>query len=102
MPEDKAEVPKESPAKENRIAAKPESQVNPPIKAHEETEVSTTSTKAETNVDGSAKQAPDTSPPANRRLSFKRIVPVLVLLLAAAIFLTITGEWNRWIGISRS
>jgi membrane fusion protein (multidrug efflux system) len=31
-------------------------------------------------------------------LSLRRLVPVLVLLMAAAIFFGITGGWNRWVG----
>src|SRR5260370_19780346 len=32
------------------------------------------------------------------RISFQKIVPVLVLLLAAAILFGITGGWNRFVG----
>jgi len=31
-------------------------------------------------------------------LSLRKLVPVLVLLMAAAIFFAITGGWNRWVG----
>ena len=36
--------------------------------------------------------------PKKRRLSFKRLVPLFVLLLAAIILFGIMGGWNRWVG----
>ena len=44
------------------------------------------------------KAAAESPVPAKRRLSFGAIVPVLVLLLAAGIFLGITGGWTSWVG----
>jgi membrane fusion protein, multidrug efflux system len=36
--------------------------------------------------------------PSAKRISFKKLVPVVVLLLAAGILLGITGGWNRFVG----
>src|ERR1700682_5037631 len=38
------------------------------------------------------------NPSAKRRISFKKLVPIVVLLLAAGILLGITGGWNRFVG----
>jgi len=45
----------------------------------------------------SANMKPD-PPSAKRVVSFKKIVPLLVLLLAAGILLGIMGGWNRFVG----
>jgi membrane fusion protein, multidrug efflux system len=37
-------------------------------------------------------------PSAKRRISFKKFVPLLVLLLAAGILFGISGGWNRFVG----
>lgn len=38
------------------------------------------------------------NPNAKRRINFKKLVPIVVLLLAAGILLGITGGWNRLVG----
>ncbi len=38
------------------------------------------------------------SPSAKHRIDFKKLVPIVVLLLAAGILLGITGGWNRFVG----
>ncbi len=38
------------------------------------------------------------NPSAKRRIRFKKLVPIVVLLLAAGILLGITGGWNRFVG----
>ena len=38
------------------------------------------------------------SPSAKRRISFRKLIPIVVLLLAAGILLGITGNWNRFVG----
>src|SRR5262245_31138252 len=44
---------------------------------------------------GSAKEA---NPPTRHRLSFGAIVPLLILLLAAAILWRIATSWDGWTG----
>ena len=39
-----------------------------------------------------------TDAPEKRRLSFKKLVPLFVLILAAVILFGIMGGWNRWVG----
>lgn len=39
-----------------------------------------------------------TDSPEKRRLSFKKMAPLFVLILAALILFGITGGWNRWVG----
>src|SRR6266403_4028110 len=38
------------------------------------------------------------NPSAKRRISFKKLIPLVVLLLAAGILFGITGGWNRFVG----
>ena len=45
-----------------------------------------------------ASVTPALDPSARRRISFKKLVPIVVLLLAAGILLGITGGWNRFVG----
>src|ERR1700752_4532969 len=54
-----------------------------------------------------ARPAPTDNSPANvtggnpsekRRINFKKLVPIVVLLLAGGILLGITGGWNRFVG----
>src|SRR5215831_14975634 len=46
----------------------------------------------------SATRTTDIQTATKRRLTLKKIVPVLVLALAGAILLGITGGWNGWVG----
>jgi membrane fusion protein (multidrug efflux system) len=48
--------------------------------------------------DNSAAEITADNPSATRRISFKKLVPIVVLLLAAGILLGITGGWNRFVG----
>lgn len=54
-----------------------------------------------------AEKPPDSNPatavtdspsPAKRRFNFGKLVPLVVLLLAAVILFGISGGWNRWVG----
>src|SRR5262245_30548853 len=42
--------------------------------------------------------APHPEPPARSRFQFGKLVPLLVLGLAAAILFSITNSWNSWVG----
>src|SRR5258705_9776754 len=57
-----------------------------------------TTAKLAPNDNRPANVTPALDPSAERRISFKKIVPILVLLLAAGILLGITGGWNRFVG----
>jgi len=70
-------------------------------------EKSTTQTTSTPKKVESANAAPTDNSPANvtpaldpsaKRISFKKLVPIVVLLLAAGILLGITGGWNGWVG----
>jgi membrane fusion protein, multidrug efflux system len=72
----------------------------------------TSSTRKNESDNGSTpKLAPAEESPANvtaddpsekRRISFKKFIPIVVLLLAAGILLGITGGWNRIVGGGRT
>src|SRR6266540_7260746 len=49
-------------------------------------------------TDNSTANVTADNPIAKRRISFKKLVPIVVLLLAAGILLGITGGWNRFVG----
>ncbi|HXD31509.1 MAG TPA: HlyD family secretion protein [Pyrinomonadaceae bacterium] len=49
-------------------------------------------------TDNGGNVTPARDPSAKRRISFKKFVPIVVLLLAAGILLGITGVWNRFVG----
>src|SRR6266498_1556621 len=49
-----------------------------------------------------ANVTPALDPSAKRRISFKKLVPIVVLLLAAGILFGITGGWNRFVGGGRT
>lgn len=96
MPDEKAEAPKETTAKETSAAPlKPAAETEPVSKAQDQPAASP---KEVTSGDTNPAQVPAGSPGAKRRLSLRKIVPVVVLLLAAGIFLGITGGWNRLVG----
>jgi membrane fusion protein (multidrug efflux system) len=50
------------------------------------------------STDNSSASVTAASPSAKRRMSFKKLVPLLVLLLAAGILFGIAGGWNRFVG----
>ncbi|MDT4967217.1 MAG: rane fusion protein multidrug efflux system [Acidobacteriota bacterium] len=45
-----------------------------------------------------ANDTPAIDPNAKRRISFQKLIPLVVLLLAAGILFGITGGWNRFVG----
>ena len=72
------------------------------------TETASTRKNVESTNGTTAKLAPTDNSPANgtptldpsakRRINSKKLVPIVVLLLAAGILLGITGGWNRFVG----
>ena len=57
-----------------------------------------TTAKLAPTDNGPANVNPALDPSAKRRISFKKLVPIVVLLLAAGILLGITTGWNRFVG----
>lgn len=53
-------------------------------------------------TDNSSANVTGDNPNAKRRISFKKLIPIVVLLLAAGILLGITGGWNRFVGGGRT
>jgi membrane fusion protein (multidrug efflux system) len=97
MPEEKADVSKETTTKRTNVAtAKPTAETAPASRDHDQ--AATTPNGVAQSDTSPAKVTTDNQPPAKRRLSFRKIVPVLVLLLAAGILFGIIGGWNRWVG----
>jgi membrane fusion protein (multidrug efflux system) len=97
MSEQAAKVTKENAPKETTGAtAQPAAETARASQGHDKREA--TPNKDALGDNSPAQATTEIQPPAPRRLSFKRIIPVLVLLLAAGIFLGITGGWNRWVG----
>jgi membrane fusion protein, multidrug efflux system len=103
MPDEKPGVKKDSAVKESGSdGAKAAPDSSPPSKDTEAQARGATQTKAEPNgartADRTPEQTEETSAPAKHRLNFQRIVPFLILLLAAGILFAIIGGWNRWVG----
>jgi membrane fusion protein (multidrug efflux system) len=99
MPDEKAGAPKETAVKDSGSdGAKPEPESGPALKETGAPSGGATQVKAEPNGAGTTKQAAEVVVPAKRRLSSQRIVPFLVLLIAAGLLLAIIGGWNRWVG----
>lgn len=97
MSGEKAEVSKETTTKETSTAPlKPAAETGPVSKTQDQP-VATPKEIAPSDI-SAAQEVTAVSPVAKRRLTFKKIVPVLVLLLAAGILLGITGGWNRLVG----
>ena len=96
MPDVKTDVPNETTTKETSVTtAKAEAEGGSVSKEQVQT-VATTEKVASSET--APVNATTDSPGTKRRLSFKKIVPVLVLILAASILLGITGSWNRLVG----
>src|SRR5882724_10833986 len=97
MPEEKADVSKETTTKETSVdTAKPTAEPAPASGGQDQA-TSTPNGVAPRNA-SPANVTTDNRPTAKPRLSFRKIVPVLVLLLAAGILFGIIGGWNRWVG----
>jgi membrane fusion protein (multidrug efflux system) len=96
MPDVKTQVPNEATTKETSVTtAKAEAEAAPVSK--EQVQAVATTEKVASSEAGPVNVTSE-SPVAKRGLSFKKIVPVLVLLLAAGILWGIAGGWNRWVG----
>lgn len=97
MQKDQADAPKKTAPQENTVvAAEPKAEAAPTSKDHVH-DPATPNGGAPSDT-GPAKVAGEDRPAAKRRLSLGKMVPVLVLILAALIFLGITGGWNGWVG----
>src|SRR5215813_2001352 len=95
MPDSKANEATEAAAKESSLkAAGSKAETAPAPKNQEQA-----AAPKEVSPNGSvvAKDKPQV-PPAKRVWNFKKIVPAVVLLLAAAIFVGIAGGWNALVG----
>ena len=96
MPDEKADVSKETTTKKTSVdTAKPTAETAPA--SRDQVQAPTPNGVASRDT-SPAKVTTDNQPPAKRRLSFRKLVPVLVLLLAAGILFGIIGGWNRWVG----
>ena len=97
MPDEQAAAAKEATAKgTGGDAASPAAETAPAAK--EQAQAAATPDKVAASDTSPAQAAPESPSPAERRLSFNRIVPVLVLLLAVGILFGIAGGWNGWVG----
>src|SRR6266536_1142161 len=61
-----------------------------------------TTAKLAPTANSPANVPPALDPSAKGRISFKKLVPIVVLLLAAGILFGITGGWNRFVGGGRT
>src|ERR1044072_5586259 len=96
MPDVKAVASKETTTKETSAApVKPAAETGTISKAQDQ---AVATPKEVAPVDTSPAQVATDRPGTSRRLNFRKLVPVLVLLLAAGILLGITGGWNRLVG----
>lgn len=99
MPEEKADVPNKTEVKENNTGATNQATDNGnPSEPTKEAATTAAQPIAEaSNAEATTREA-DTGKPLKRRLSFRKIVPLIVLLFAVLILYTIAGGWNRWVG----
>ncbi len=96
MSDEKADVSKETTTiKTSTAPLKPAAETATVSKAQDQ---AAAAPKEVASTDTSAAKVTADRPGAKRRLSFRNIVPVLVLILAAGILLGITGGWNRLVG----
>lgn len=99
MPNEKAGVPKENVVKESASnGPKPVPESNPSPKNTEVKAGDSAQIKAEPNGAAKTEHSAQADAPMKRRFSIRKIVPLLVLLMAAGILLAITGNWNRLVG----
>ena len=97
MSEQAANVARETAPKETDSATA-QSAVETERAAQEHDKTEATTIKVAPSDNSPAQATTEMQPPAKRRLSFKRIVPVLVLFLAAVILFGIAGGWHAMVG----
>src|SRR4051812_23079379 len=99
MPDEKASVPQKTAVKESgkengSDVTKPAPESSPPPKESEPPPASTPQIKAEQNGAGTAEatteQTAEASVPVKRRWDIRKVVPLLVILMAVGILLAIT------------
>src|SRR5215813_8677679 len=96
MADEKAEVSNQTTNKKTgTVDGKPAAQTAPASK-NDNQAAATTPKPAPT--DHSSAEVAAVKPSAKRGMSFKKIIPLLVLLMAAAILFGIAGGWNRFVG----
>src|SRR5262245_58355587 len=95
MPDTKTNTPPEITAAKNDLNSTKSAAVSP-------AKVDDAATPKANGTKPSPNQANVTTDqtPAKRSLTLKRLIPVLVLALAALILFSIIGGWNRWVGSS--
>jgi membrane fusion protein (multidrug efflux system) len=98
MPDEKANMPKETAVEGGNNEARPVPESNPSPKDAKVQADRAEQIKAESKEAATAEQTKEASVPAKRRFNIRRIVPLLVLLMGAGIVVAITGNWNRLVG----
>src|SRR6266403_1872950 len=74
---------------------KPVAQTEPDSRNDDQADTTTPKVASTDNIPANVTAV---DPSAKRRISFKKFVPLLVLLLAAGILFGISGGWNRFVG----
>ena len=74
---------------------KPLAQTGPDSRSNDHADTTTAKVASTDNIHANVTVV---DPRAKRRISFKKLVPLLVLLLAAGILFVISGGWNRFVG----
>jgi membrane fusion protein (multidrug efflux system) len=74
---------------------KPVAQTGPESRNDDQADTTTPKVASTDNIPANVTAV---DPSAKRRISFKKFVPLLVLLLAAGILFGISGGWNRFVG----
>ncbi len=96
MPDKKTNTPPEITAKESGVdTAKSDAVTTPPAKTDD---VATGKGNGAGPSPDPTNVTTDSQTPTKRRLTLRKVVPFLVLALAAVILFGITGGWNRWVG----
>jgi membrane fusion protein, multidrug efflux system len=97
MSEQAAKVTKETAPKETTgETAQPAAETKRAAQDHDQ--VAATPNKVAPSDNSPAQATTEIQPPAQRRLSFRTIVPVLVLTMAVVILFGIAGGWNAMVG----
>jgi membrane fusion protein (multidrug efflux system) len=101
MPETKQSTPQDTKPEESANPRHPVAAEEPASNNHDKAAAESSAAnerKDDSHSVNSKPTATETATPAKRRSTLKKIVPLVVLMLAAIILFGISGGWTRWVG----